>query len=322
MSRRWRPSLAFVLGGALCGTLGLSLIGLIVLRYLGPEIGFRNAALILGLFIAATTGLLGWLLVRLLLRPILGLQAFAAAQETGADPAPLRHFGTRELHRTATQVITMAEALRDREATIRAYTDHVTHELKTPVSSLRAAVELLDDTGADAAETRLLLDQIDGASHEMEIRLKVLRDAARAREARYIGSCHLPDVLPDLAQAFASLAVTAKPGDAVIPMSEQGLLIVLTHLAQNAANHGATAITLDAVQTPDALTLNIRDDGNGISPGNADRIFQPFFTTTKTTGGTGMGLTIIRNILAAHRARIDLLPSVSGAHFTITFSEA
>ena len=72
MIRRWRPTLSFVLGGALFGTLCLLFLGLVLLRYMGPEIGFRNGALLLGFCIATPTAVLGWLLVRLLLRPIRG----------------------------------------------------------------------------------------------------------------------------------------------------------------------------------------------------------------------------------------------------------
>ena len=70
LSLKWRPALWMVLGGALMATLALSFAGLVALRYLGPEIGFRNAAVGLALCIGAATSLLGWLLVRLLLRPI------------------------------------------------------------------------------------------------------------------------------------------------------------------------------------------------------------------------------------------------------------
>ena len=65
MTRNWRPSLALVLGGGLAGTLALSFAGLVTLRYLGPVIGFRNAAILLALVITLATGALGWLLVRL-----------------------------------------------------------------------------------------------------------------------------------------------------------------------------------------------------------------------------------------------------------------
>ena len=61
----------------------------------------------------------------------------------------------------------------------------------------------------------------------------------------------------------------------------------------------------------------IADDGAGISPGNRDRVFEPFFTTRREAGGTGMGLQIVRSMLAAHGGTIRLLPSESGAAFEI-----
>ena len=73
MSRaeKWRPSLWFVLGGALASTLFLSLLGIVILRYLGPEIGFRNAAYLLVLGIGGITVIIWVLLLRLLLRFVL-----------------------------------------------------------------------------------------------------------------------------------------------------------------------------------------------------------------------------------------------------------
>jgi signal transduction histidine kinase len=55
----------------------------------------------------------------------------------------------------------------------------------------------------------------------------------------------------------------------------------------------------------------------GISPGNRDRVFEPFFTTRREAGGTGMGLQIVRSMLAAHGGTIKLLPSEAGATFEL-----
>ena len=59
------------------------------------------------------------------------------------------------------------------------------------------------------------------------------------------------------------------------------------------------------------------DDGEGISPGNRARIFEPFFTTRREAGGTGMGLQIVRSMLAAHGGSIALKDSAAGAAFEI-----
>jgi signal transduction histidine kinase len=317
VTRRWRPSLGLVLGGALAGTLALSLSGLVVFRYLGPAIGYREAAVLLGSLIAAVTAVVGWLLVRLLLRPIHALEAYAMAEGTAEVP---RHYGTRELHATAQRVIAMTEALRDREATVRAYTDHVTHEMKTPVSAIRAAVELMQDTAALSDEEQQLLARIDTARQQIETRLSALRRAARAREVRYLGSTTLERLAPDLTAAHPGLQIDLDGQRVALPMGREGVLVVLAQMLNNAAEHGATRVAIAAGQSDEQTTLEVHDNGTGISGGNAARIFDPFFTTRRDAGGTGMGLAVAANILAAHRGDIALVPSATGARFRITWT--
>ena len=317
-ARRWRPSLAFVLGGALCGTLGLSFAGLVALRYLGPHLGYASAAKVLALAILLATAALGWLLVRLLLRPIRALEAFALSVEQNRAPAPPAHFGTRELHDTARRVIAMAHALRDREATIRAFTDHVTHEVKTPVAAIHAAVELLQD-GALSPQDAQLVAQIDGAQAQIQAQLAALRQAAQAREARYLGQATLAELEPALHADFPGLTLGIEGGDHALPMAAPGLLVVLRQLLANSASHGASHVTLATRLRSDAVLVEVADNGPGISPGNTNRLFEPFFTTRRDQGGTGMGLTIARNLLVAHGARIEAVPSNAGALFHLTF---
>ena len=317
MTRRWRPSLWFVLGGAMGGTLALSLIGLIVFRYLGPVIGFGEAAILLGAAIGLLTGALWLILVRLLQRPVTGLAAYAAAVRAAPDaatPEPA-HFGTRELHRMALNVIDMARTLADREATIRSFTDHVTHELKTPVTAIRAATELLEDDPALSPGNRALVGQIAGAGEQMQRQLAALRELAAAREVPLGGGGRLADLLPSLGADHPGLQVTAGGAERPLPLSPDVLGIVLRHMADNAAAHGARALRL----TADAEGLTIADDGKGISPGNRAHVFEPFFTTRRESGGTGMGLYIVARLLKAQGAEIALAPAPSGTTFRITF---
>lgn len=320
MTGHWRPSLGFVLGGALGGTLVVSFAGLVALRYLGPVIGFRNAAILLALSITLVTAVLGWLLVRLLLRPIRALEAYAEAQERGDTPAPPRHFGTHELHATARRVIAMAETLRDREATIRAFTDQVTHELRTPVTAIRAASELLEDGGALGRDDAALVAQVDGACTQIERQLAALREVARARETRYLGTSRLDDLLPGLREDHSDLVLQVEGGSVPLPIAGAGMKIVLGQLLRNAGEHGAGRVLLHAGTGNGAAFLEVQDDGAGISPGNAGRVFDPFFTTRRGAGGTGMGLAIVRSLLSAHGAAIRLLPAERGTRLRIVFA--
>ena len=100
-------------------------------------------------------------------------------------------------------------------------------------------------------------------------------------------------------------------------MSAENLRIVLAHLADNAERHGATRLSVDAEAQGEFVRLEVRDDGQGISTNNRARIFDSFFTTRRDSGGTGMGLAIVRAMLEAHGGTILLADSERGARFTI-----
>ncbi|MHA6264234.1 sensor histidine kinase [Arenibacterium sp. CAU 1754] len=317
--QKWRPSLWVVLGGALAGTLVLSVAGLVIFRYLGPDIGYKRAAVLLTLMIGALTAVPWFLLLRLLLRPMTALSDYAAATRLSPGrPADLPgHFGTRELHDMGQSVIDMAYTLQNREATIRTYTDHVTHELKTPVSAIRAATELLEDSTRLTEQDRALVGQIAGAGHQIEAQLDALRQAAAARAADHHGHVRLGDIIDEITAAHGDLEIHVSGETIVLPLSAKGLRIVLDHLLENARAHGATAVDL----TVSNGRLTVTDNGRGISDGNRDHVFEPFFTTRRETGGTGMGLAIVDSLLRAHGGRITLAPGGPGATFDIRFAQ-
>lgn len=323
LSGKWRPPLSLVLGGALAGTLALSLLGMISLRYLGPEIGFRNAAMVLAVLIGAATAVLWLLLARLLLRPIRGLAAYAAGLRGGADGAlaPPAHFGTQELHHMGLNVIAMADALRDREASVRSFANHAVHELKTPVSVIQAATEMLAE-GGPPAQDRALTAQIRGAGLQMQDQLAALRAVAAARETNHRGQACLDELAADLRAAHPGLGLSIEGGALALPLSRAGLAIVLGHLLDNAASHGAARVALTASPGPHGPALRIGDDGPGISAGNRAHVFEPFFTTRRDSGGTGMGLYIVAGLLGARGADIALEDARGGATFRIGFPMA
>ncbi len=312
IAHKWRPSLLLVLGGTLAAVLSLPLAGVLALRVMIPLVGFRQSALMIGVAIVIATAILGWLLWRLLLRPVQALSARAHAVRTGAAAPPLAHYGTQELRDLGQSVLDMAAALQNREATIRAFTDHVTHEMKTPLTAIKGAAEML----VPAANDQPLVDAILAAAARMQVQLGALHRAAAAHEPGYHGVATLAAVTGPLRTAFAPLRIDVV-GDAVpLPLAADGLDIVLHQLLQNAAAHGATTVVL----TANSGALHVQDNGTGVSDGNRTRIFDPFFTTRRDQGGTGMGLAIVRNLLTAHGAVIALVRSETGTTFTIDFA--
>jgi len=101
-------------------------------------------------------------------------------------------------------------------------------------------------------------------------------------------------------------------------LPQEPATIVLSNLFENAAQHGATELDVVATVNGQKVTLIVRDNGRGIAPSNRDKIFQPFFSTRREEGGTGMGLDIVRAMLGAYGGNIELVDANAGAAFALT----
>ena len=306
---KWRPSLALVLGCTLAAVLVLPVAGIVAVRYLFPLIGYQEAVIAVSLAVVAVAAFVGYVLWRILLRPITALAARADAIRTGEAAAldPLAHYGTREMRDLGQAMRQMGQVLQGREMVLRSYADHVTHELKSPLTAVQGAVELLADPDLPAAERARLLSNVDGAARRMTDLIEAQKAFAKAHDPVAGGMSEVAAALPDQSAVTVRLTGASRVG-----LPEPVLRVVLEHLVSNAAAHGATEVTIEAGEAG----LTITDNGPGISDGNRARIFDPFFTTRRDAGGTGMGLAIVRRMLQAQGADIALEPG-PGARFRI-----
>lgn len=233
---------------------------------------------------------------------------------------PLKRHGSRETAKLSQSFLDMADRLFDRTNYIANFAAHVSHELKSPLTSIQGAAELLreaDDT-MTPAEREKFLNNISSDAERLTTLVHRLRDMARADNPQTGGSCRLIDAVNEARQGFERLKV-APDFDAgqIIPMSSDNTQIVLKHLLENAAEHGATTVTIESEAADGDIFIDVHDNGHGISPENQSRIFDAFFTTKREAGGTGMGLGIVQLMLRAHGGIIEAVPSQSGAHFEL-----
>ena len=278
--------------------------------------------------VLGATLVIGFVFSRTINRPVYELIRRTSAIGRGERDAfqPAMHYGTREFALLSQSFIDMAEQLSRRSDYIATFAAHLTHELKSPLTSIKGAAELLLDStqspggGLTEAERKTFLTNILSDAGRLEALMQRLRELARAENLQHKGSTTLQPVIADLRRRFPALAVSATGDlDRTIGLSGENTLIVLSHLLDNASRHNATEATMNASVRNDVLLLIVRNNGDMISEPNRDRIFDAFFTTRRDSGGTGMGLAIIRSMLRTHGGSVALARSDSGAAFELHF---
>ncbi len=287
-----------------------------------------------GLILVVAVALLSWLLAAVLGRPLNRLIDQAQRVERGERGAavPLKHPGTREVALISRAVAEMAQTLESRADYISNFAANVSHELKTPLTSIQGTVELLRDHLSEMTpeELRRFLDMLEKDSHRLEKLVDRLLELARADMIRP-GSetAEVGPVVRALVERFRAegLSLEHDPGRGEasadeadsddegsashslrVAMAPETLDSVLSNLVDNARHHGGPDVRVRlTVRTEGKMAcLEISDDGPGISEGNKSRIFDRFFTTRRDVGRSGLGLSIVKALTEAHRGSISL----------------
>lgn len=222
----------------------------------------------------------------------------------------------------------LAEKLRENSAYIRTFASHVSHEFKSSLTSFRGALELLEEHGEAMTpqERARFLANLREDSGRLEALVRRLMELIRADLYQPGGeSCDPSPPLAELARRMAAegldLELDEAEGLGRVGVGADVLETVVGNLLANARQHGGPCVRVRLAARPlpgGGARLVVADNGPGVSPGNAQRLFEPFFTTARDHGGTGLGLAIVRSLLAAHGGGIALEPAEAGAHFVVT----
>lgn len=289
----------------------------------------RGKFALAGLAVLCVTLLIGLVFARTIVRPMHELAQRISDIGRGDRGAfrPLAHYGTRDFAFLARSFLGLAEQLSLRTDQMATFAAHLTHELKSPLTSIKGAAELMQDSAQSnpptltADEQKTFLNNIIADTDRLAIIMHRLRDLARAEATPQRGSVSVTTAIENLQRRFPSLTCHAGgDADAEIHMSAENVQIVLSHLADNAIRHGATNLWLGASSASGDLLLSVANDGASISADNEQKIFDAFFTTRREQGGTGMGLAIVQSLLRAHGASIRLVQAEQNVTFELHFS--
>ncbi len=236
-----------------------------------------------------------------------------AAERLGRDVnAPdLPEGGPREVNRAAKAFNEMQRRLRslinDRTQMLAA----ISHDLRTPITRLRLRAEFVEDT----EQRNKMLNDLEQMEEMIAATLAFARDdnANEPRQNLDLGDL-MQSICDDASDMGNDVVYRGSPNE---PFSGRPLALrrAFTNLVDNAVKYGHRArVNIEA--SPKHFTITIEDDGPGIADTELERVFEPFYrietSRNRDTGGTGLGLAVVRSIIRSHGGEITLSNSPKG----------
>jgi len=282
--------------------------------------------------VAGFTGaaVIAWRVDRRLGRTQLALTAYASGEMSRR--LPITGSGD-ELDRVALSVNTVLDRLAALMETTRQITIDAAHDLKTPMT--RLLHRLAEAEGNSVAEAKAVLRSAAADAKQIitnfDAMLRIAEIEAGARRSRF-DLVDLSDVVETVADAYGPEAEQAgqrletKIGPKLYVTGDRELLTqAFADLVENAIRHAGkgAAICLMAVSHAASVEAMVSDTGPGVPEADRERVLARFvrLEASRTTPGTGLGLTLVKAIADLHNARLALSDNDPGLRVTITFAQ-
>ena len=212
-------------------------------------------------------------------------------------------------------------AMRRLETVRRDFVANVSHELRTPVAVIRANAEtLLAGAKDDPVMAAKLIDGLHRNAERLARILADLLDLSRLDAGQY-----RLDIAPVQVRAIAEQSLSAvdnKRNIAVAIDVPEGLGVradakaldqILVNLIDNGCKYGGSHVWVQASEQPDAVRIEIRDDGAGLAEKHRQRVFERFYradpSRSREAGGTGLGLSIVKHLVESMGGEVGVEPN-------------
>lgn len=289
-----------VIGLTSGGYLDVESSGEITMRLLGVPIGLLAG--ILG-FVVALAALIA---VRRETKPLSDLAAAVERFGTAIEPQPVTERGAPDVRTLIRAVNAMqariAELIRSRTLVLGA----ISHDLRTYVTRLRLRLELLPES----EQRRKASTDLDGMQSLMDDALAFARASFAGAGEETIDLARIVRTECDIFAARSDqVTLTPAQGPLFVRGSAPGLARVAANLIGNALAYGGRADV--SLHAPDGLVeLWVEDRGPGIPAAERAKVFEPFYrldaSRNRESGGAGLGLTIVRQIVESHRGTVTI----------------
>jgi len=279
----------------------------------------RLLALALAITIVVTL-VLAWTITR----PLERLAAAARRIAQGDRDVVVPRVGAGEVAALADALRVMVDQQQARLRYVTEFTADVTHELKSPLTSIRGAAELLREGAFDdeAARARFL-GNIEIDAERMD------RLVSRLLELSRIDASTEPLVRVSVDEVVASVVARTDSEDPLVVVSgasgvhvrgrAHDLERALLNLVENAVRFSppGASVRIEVARADDRVEIAVTDEGPGVPDGDRARVFQRFFTTDTERAGTGLGLAIVASVASAFGGSVSLAASDRGARFVL-----
>lgn len=207
------------------------------------------------------------------------------------------------------------------------FVSNVSHELKTPLTSIRMFAELLGREALSGDKRSRYLDIIQREAERLTRLINQVLDFSRIEQGRKVYRMEAVDYLPvlrrfwetqstHLAEAGFDADWRAEGNAYPLHADAESLTRALLNLVSNAEKYGRGSVRLESRLRGDQLEIGVIDNGPGIPPSEARRIFEPFYRTddrlASQTQGSGLGLTLARQIVEDHGGSLTYDPTPEG----------
>jgi len=271
--------------------------------------GLRFPAALFGLALAIAIGF--YPLIRQLTRRLEQLEAGVAKFGEGDLGARVPVKGKDEIAQLAATFNASANRIESLMNAHKHLLAHASHELRSPLSRLRMAIERLKGNPSDDAAQSEVARNIG----ELDTLVEEILLASRLQAAELIKEpIDLAGLLAEECAAYgAEVTVADHGGTPMIEGDPRLLKRLFRNLLQNAAVHGGPETPEVAILSgKNDIRVSVCDRGPGVPEGDLDKVFEPFYQGRASAGGAGLGLTLVRQIAERHGGSVRCLPRDGG----------
>jgi signal transduction histidine kinase len=262
-------------------------------------------------------GLLAAVIARMTMRPLKRLAEAATELGKDIDRAPMPETGAREIRQAAAAFNAMQARIRQHIGQRTQILAAISHDLQTPLTRLRLRLEKVDD---EELREKLVSD-LSAMQQMVREGLELARSMDSGEPMQMLDLDSLIDsACSDAADAGEDVHVEGL-GHGSVRARPAALRRCLDNLIDNAVKYGRYA-RVSSRRDGAQIIISVRDGGPGIPAHEQDKVFEPFYrleaSRSRETGGTGLGLTIARNIAEQHGGSLRLQNRDNGLEVLLT----